>query len=139
MFQFCLPYCLRDYDNITKEELGRATWTFLHVLASRYNPTSSGTVDIKSRINDFFWILADIYPCDDCRKHFKSLIEQNPPIKYLDSREDFILWMCEIHNNVNALLKKPIVNCSNEMNPGSCGCEGRKHRCGLARVPIIKE
>ena len=36
-------------------------------------------------------------------------MEQNPP--RVNSREEFMKWMCEIHNSINKLLNKPQFDC----------------------------
>ncbi|KAG5130772.1 hypothetical protein JHK84_037169 [Glycine max] len=40
---------------VTKEELGRATWTFLHILAAQYpdNPTRQQKKDVKELVSSF--------------------------------------------------------------------------------------
>ncbi|XP_010252829.1 PREDICTED: FAD-linked sulfhydryl oxidase ERV1 isoform X1 [Nelumbo nucifera] len=60
---------------LTKEELGRATWTLLHMVAAQYpdHPTKQQKRDVK----ELMAILSRIYPCRDCADHFKEVLRQN--------------------------------------------------------------
>ncbi|KAI9110901.1 hypothetical protein K1719_018021 [Acacia pycnantha] len=68
---------------VTKEELGRATWTFLHTLAAQYpdNPTRQQKKDVK------------------------ELVWYFPPIRanpvQVGSHAEFSQWLCRVHNVVN--------------------------------------
>ena len=63
-----------------------------------------------------------MFPCKVCREHFKELVANNP-VKN-SSREELVLYMCDIHNQVNKALNKPIFNCENALQfwGGDCGC-----------------
>jgi len=93
---------------ITKEEIGRATWTFLHTLAAQYpeKPTRQQRRDAASLID----ILTRMYPCGECARHFRAVVAEVPP--RVASRQEFSLWMCQVHNVVNRSLGKPIFNCN---------------------------
>ncbi|KAH0713843.1 hypothetical protein KY289_009802 [Solanum tuberosum] len=57
---------------VTKEELGRATWTFLHTLGAQYpdKPTRQQRKDVK----ELMAILSRMYPCNECADHFKEVL-----------------------------------------------------------------
>ncbi|EXB76676.1 FAD-linked sulfhydryl oxidase ERV1 [Morus notabilis] len=57
---------------VSKEELGRASWTFLHTLAARYpdKPTRQQKKDVKELMS----ILSRMYPCKECAEHFKLIL-----------------------------------------------------------------
>jgi Erv1 / Alr family len=57
---------------VTKEELGRATWTFLHTLAAQYpeHPTRRQKRDAIALVD----ALTRIYPCAECAEHFAELV-----------------------------------------------------------------
>jgi hypothetical protein len=63
----------------------------------------------KTLMKGFLEGLTRFYPCIYCRKHFVEDIQKHPP--NLDSKKDFVLWTCEIHNVVNEQLNKPKFNC----------------------------
>ncbi|XWS62989.1 hypothetical protein CRYUN_Cryun06bG0058200 [Craigia yunnanensis] len=79
---------------VTKEELGRATWTFLHTLAAQYpeNPTMQQKKDVKELMS----ILSRVYPCKECGDHFKEVLRANPV-----HPDEFSQWLCHVHNVVN--------------------------------------
>jgi FAD-linked sulfhydryl oxidase len=56
----------------SKEDLGRATWTFLHTLAAQFpeHPTRQQQRDARQLIDS----LTRIYPCADCASHFQELV-----------------------------------------------------------------
>ncbi len=63
-----------------------------------------------------------LFPCKICRQHFKELLANNP-IKN-DSRKELVLYLCDIHNQVNKRLNKPIFDCekASDFWGGDCGC-----------------
>lgn len=58
---------------VTKEELGRATWVFLHTLAAQFpeRPTRQQQKDARQLVDS----LTRIYPCADCAKHFQEIVK----------------------------------------------------------------
>uniref|UniRef100_A0A803M2Q7 Sulfhydryl oxidase n=1 Tax=Chenopodium quinoa TaxID=63459 RepID=A0A803M2Q7_CHEQI len=66
---------------VTKEDLGRSTWTFLHTLAAQMA------------------ILSRMYPCKECADHFKEVLRANPV--QAGSQAEFSQWLCHVHNVVN--------------------------------------
>ncbi|KAH1210672.1 FAD-linked sulfhydryl oxidase ERV1 [Glycine max] len=105
---------------VTKEELGRATWTFLHILAAQYpdNPTRQQKKDVKELVQ----MLPRIYPCGECRDHFKEVLRANPV--QTGSHAEFSQWLCHVHNVVNRSLGKPIFPCERvDARWGKLDCE----------------
>ncbi|XP_057465416.1 FAD-linked sulfhydryl oxidase ERV1 isoform X2 [Actinidia eriantha] len=85
---------------VTKEALGRATWTFLHTLAAQYpdRPTRQQRKDVKELME----ILSRMYPCKECADHFKEVLRSNPV--QAGSQAEFSQWLCHVHNVVNRRL-----------------------------------
>ncbi|KDP44476.1 hypothetical protein JCGZ_16309 [Jatropha curcas] len=107
---------------VTKEELGRATWTFLHTLAAQYpeNPTRQQKKDVK----ELMAILSRMYPCRECADHFKEVLRVNPV--QAGSHTEFSLWLCHVHNIVNRSLGKLIFPCERvDARWGKLECEQR--------------
>lgn len=92
---------------VTKEDLGRATWTFLHTLAAQYpdKPTRQQRRDVKELMS----IMTRLYPCKTCADHFKEILKAYP-VK-ADSGAELAQWMCQVHNVVNRSLGKPHFPC----------------------------
>ncbi|KAL0547590.1 hypothetical protein IC582_017530 [Cucumis melo] len=107
---------------VTKEVLGRATWTFLHILAAQYpdHPTRQQKKDVK----ELMAILSRMYPCGECADHFKEVLRANPV--ETGSHAEFSRWLCRVHNVVNRSLGKPIFPCERvDGRWGKVECEQR--------------
>ncbi|BBM97760.1 mitochondrial FAD-linked sulfhydryl oxidase [Marchantia polymorpha subsp. ruderalis] len=117
---------------VSREDLGRATWTFLHTLAAQFpdQPTKQQQRDVK----DLMGILSRIYPCKECADHFKDVLRANP----VESKSGEALgqWMCRVHNVVNRSLGKAQFPCNRvdlrwgalNCNEGACDLHGRYYR-----------
>ncbi|KAL3843863.1 hypothetical protein ACJIZ3_001266 [Penstemon smallii] len=106
----------------TKEELGRATWTFLHTLAAQYpdKPTRQQKKDVK----ELMAILSRMYPCKECADHFKEVLRANPV--QVGSHDEFSQWLCYVHNVVNRSLGKLVFPCERvDARWGKLECEQR--------------
>lgn len=93
---------------LDSNELGRASWSYLHTLAAYYPdfPSPDQQKDMKS----FMRLFSQFYPCSYCVDHLKQYVHSNPPST--ESRRDFSQWMCRLHNDVNNRLGKPQFDCS---------------------------
>lgn len=96
-------YCPPDV-----EQLGRATWTFLHTTAAYYpdNPTPNQRSTMLSLLN----ALPTLYPCTHCATHLGQNMVTHPPD--VSSRTTLSRWLCERHNDVNKVLGKKSFNCA---------------------------
>ena len=54
--------------------------------------------------------MARTYPCGYCADTTRDEMVRNPPRTH--SRYDLTQWLCELHNEVNDRLGKPIFDCS---------------------------
>ncbi|PWA75172.1 erv1/Alr family protein [Artemisia annua] len=107
---------------VTREELGRATWTFIHTLGAQYpeKPTRQQKKDVK----ELMAILSRMYPCQECADHFKEVLRSNPV--NAGSQAEFSQWLCRVHNVVNRSLGKPIFPCERvDARWGKLDCEHR--------------
>ncbi|EOX98441.1 Erv1/Alr family protein isoform 2, partial [Theobroma cacao] len=107
---------------LLREELGRATWTFLHTLAAQYpeNPTRQQRKDVKELMS----ILSRMYPCKECADHFKEVLRANPV--QAGSHDEFSQWLCHVHNVVNRSLGKLRFPCERvDARWGKLECEQR--------------
>ena len=109
-----------DGIKLSKAELGKAGWLILHTMSVKYplQPTQKD----KDRMRAFLQYFAEQYPCSECSSHFVYYLEQNPPL--LECRDDISRYLCQLHNEVNKFLKKPIFDCDRiyEVWGGDCGC-----------------
>ncbi|DBA65843.1 TPA: hypothetical protein ACH3X2_002874 [Trebouxia sp. C0005] len=116
---------------ISKEELGRATWTMLHTLAVQYPqmPTKQQQKDVKTLVD----VLTRIYPCTECAQHFGEVVKSDPP--NVSSGHELQQWMCRVHNNVNKSIGKRTFNCKFvEARWGALDC-GEQYACNMQGTP----
>ncbi|CAN4120160.1 unnamed protein product [Withania somnifera] len=117
-----LPKQEKSSGPVNKEELGRATWTFLHTLGAQYpdKPTRQQKKDVKELME----ILSRMYPCSECADHFKEVLRANPV--QAGSQAEFSQWLCHVHNVVNRSLSKPKFPCDRvDARWGKLDCEQR--------------
>ncbi|KAF8661255.1 hypothetical protein AX16_001358 [Volvariella volvacea WC 439] len=90
------------------EELGRATWTFLHTTAAYYpeKPTPTQRANMLALLRS----LPILYPCKPCAMDFEADLSKHPP--EVSGREALSRWLCERHNEVNLKLGKEKFDCS---------------------------
>ena len=92
-----------------RQILGNHTWTLLHS-QSVYWPDKPSE-NKKQQMKQFLNLLAELYPCKICGSDLKDILKLYPP--ELNSREEFAMWTCKIHNEVNKRINKPQFNCKN--------------------------
>jgi hypothetical protein len=91
---------------------GPPAWTFLHTVSFNYpdNPTDQD----KQNYFDFFNSLKHVLPCDKCKKHYK---ENSTGLKNnLNTKDDLVNWLINIHNDVNKKNGKKIWSYSEVYN-----------------------
>ncbi|CCA67482.1 related to erv1 protein, mitochondrial precursor [Serendipita indica DSM 11827] len=90
------------------EQIGRATWTFLHTAAAYYpvNPTPQHQRSMLSLLQS----LSVLYPCSYCAQHLGGEMQKNPP--NVSGRVQLSKWLCDVHNEVNERLGKDKFDCS---------------------------
>lgn len=91
------------------EVWGPSTWTFLHSVTLGY-PVEP-TMEDKIRFKQFFLNLQYVLPCEKCRVNFITHIEKFPlNDKALESKTSLFKWLVDVHNSVNQMNGKPIMN-----------------------------
>ncbi|KAG6381984.1 ERV/ALR sulfhydryl oxidase domain-containing protein [Boletus reticuloceps] len=101
-----------------KAELGRATWKLLHTMTLRY--PEKPTQDEREALEAYMYLTSRLYPCGECATEFQALLKKFPP--QTASRLSASLWLCSVHNEVNARLGKPMFDCSKLDAEYDCGC-----------------
>ena len=93
---------------------GPHMWFSLHTITFDYpiNPSESD----KENMNNFLITMQYVIPCSVCQKNYKRHLCEKPPNKYLNNRSEFVYWMIDLHNIVNAETGKKIVNYDTVLN-----------------------
>ena len=78
---------------------GPPAWTFLHTVT--YNYPENPTDDDKRNFYNFFMNLQHVLPCEKCKAHYKQNIKKYDLSESLDSRENLVKWLIDLHNDVN--------------------------------------
>lgn len=89
------------------EQLGKSTWTLLHLIAATYpeEPTSKEQADLKQ----FVKLFGNFYPCWFCAEDFRGYVQKIEPDT--TTQDKFGKWLCNAHNEVNVKLGKPKFDC----------------------------
>lgn len=90
---------------MTPSVWGPIIWTTMHIVTLGYSPVP--TDQEKKAAIEFFEALVYLIPCPICRIHYKSNLEAKPIRNAVNSRNELIVWVFQMHNEVNKHLKKP--------------------------------
>ncbi|ROT37103.1 hypothetical protein SODALDRAFT_351461 [Sodiomyces alkalinus F11] len=101
-----------------RAELGRASWKVLHTMMARF--PEEPTPDESTALKTYIHLFARLYPCGECARHFRALLEKFPP--QVSGRNAAAGWLCFVHNQVNERLEKPAFDCNNIGDFYDCGC-----------------
>ena len=100
--------------NIKPSIWGPHGWKFMHYVSLGYpiHPTNKE----KEHYKTFYESLQYVLPCGKCAQNYAENLKQHPIDKSLDSRDDVIKWVIDIHNKVNTELGKPSVPYEDALN-----------------------
>ena len=106
---------------LTKQEIGRNTWSILHSIAASY--PNEPTKEDKQQVTNFLYGLANLFPCKICGSHLLKMLDKEGV--HAESREELVNYICKIHNIVNKVLNKPQFDCKKAFDfwGGDCGCD----------------
>jgi len=97
-----------DKISFNPELWGNHGWVFLQHIALSY--PNNASKEIKKSYKDFFYSLQYVLPCETCSLNFADHIEKTPIDGYLKNRDTLFGWIIKIHNEVNKLTNKKILN-----------------------------
>ena len=63
-----------------------------------FNYPKHPNIKEKKTMKNFLLGFAKFYPCKICSNHFQRDLKELPP--QLDSKKEFVIWTCQIHNMV---------------------------------------
>ena len=102
--EICKKY---DPKKITKNIWGNSVWYFIHYIA--LNQSKIITRDIGISFKQMMFSLSFLLPCEKCRNHLRTHLQEFPLDDYLITNETLFEWTFILHNIVNKSLKKPIM------------------------------
>lgn len=108
--QPCLSYSHSGCP-LSRAEVGRAAWAYLHTVAAYYpiHPTKQQ----KHHMTEYMRHMTYTYPCSYCADESSKYINK-PHMSielHCNSRDELSLWLCDVHNEVNERLGKPVFDC----------------------------
>jgi len=83
---------------------GPHLWNFLHTISFNYPDVASS--DVRESHYNFFNSLIDILPCDVCRINYNKKLQNLNLLGSLNTKEDLIDFVINLHNNVSKDLNK---------------------------------
>ena len=97
-----------DEKRMTRKELGNHGWALLHTTAAYFpaHVTDQQLQDAYAYLHYF----GQFFPCRECGMHFLEMLKDNPPA--FKNREEFMTYLCTLHNRVNNRLGKDLFDCS---------------------------
>ena len=87
---------------------GQYLWRLLHTISYTYDPKMPD--ELRGKYIRFFHVLKDFIPCPICRNHYSDRINKNPPERNMTTKDELVLWLNNLHNEVNAGLGKPLIS-----------------------------
>jgi len=90
---------------------GPGAWTFLHTITLNY--PNNPDIDVIDYHKNFFVLLKNIIPCEKCRLHYSQYLIDNPIDDVLNNKQDFVIWLNKLHNEINVRNNKPEMNIKN--------------------------
>jgi hypothetical protein len=86
-----------ENDSLKPKMWGWHTWELIHLVSFLYPQTP--TTNIKTIYKTFYELLANVIPCEKCRKSFAILINDTHKLtpEILESKDNLIKWTYDIH------------------------------------------
>lgn len=88
--------------------IGPGIWFQMHLQAAH-----ATTPQLKAAFRENIKLLIDNFKCTKCQEHFRKFYEKYPLNRYENIRDQegndigYFRWTWELHDQVNAFLKKP--------------------------------
>lgn len=115
---------------------GPVWWGFLNSLVLNYPSTPSATDKINMKT--LLLTIGVSLPCERCRGNFNKHIEKYPlDDDALKCRGNLTKWIINIHNEVNIMTGKPVLNYDDALRCMLEGCDGGKNNLYFTMILTI--
>jgi hypothetical protein len=95
--------------SINPDKWGKDGWRFLHFVSLGY-PDYPTEIQ-KEQYKNFFYSIKYVLPCRKCSEHYTENLNKYPlSDDILSNKNKIINWVIDIHNEVNKINNKNIVN-----------------------------
>ncbi|KAL0476576.1 hypothetical protein AKO1_006049 [Acrasis kona] len=108
---------------LTKEEVGRMTWSFMHTMLANLRSTNSSSSKVSEAIQ-IVKSTTNLFPCVVCSEDFSNILTELPYEKFVLSEVGsnykknpsnvLSRWLCVLHNKVNTKLGKTLFSCEDD-------------------------
>jgi hypothetical protein len=124
--------------NVTITQWGPHIWHTLHYVSLGYpkNPT----LEQKEYYRQYYTLYKYVLPCSICAAHYAENLEKIPLTdEIMSDREKLIRWVIDLHNEVNRMKGKPVMEVTKareliesqseckHINGCSCNCSKMKN------------
>ena len=86
-----------------RDYIGPGVWFMLHLLGAHAN----NSPEIAAAYPEIIELIAQTFPCEECRAHFVKGIRSLPPEKFKGLHNGYFAWSHAFHKQVNDRLDKP--------------------------------
>ena len=91
--------------SISSDLFGRELWHTIYAIVFGY-PAENASPEHRKAALDFFTSLSILFPCDKCKIHFNSLLEQFPIHPHLENSHALSQWVYKLHSETNKNIGK---------------------------------
>ena len=92
----------------TLNEWGPPLWYKLHMKTFDYPDVA--TYKEKVLAIKYFKEVEKLLPCEKCRVHYRQNLKASPIEYHVDTRDELVRWLIDLHNKVNAQTGKRILS-----------------------------
>jgi len=100
--------------SLTPQYWGKPVWDTMYIMA--YTFPEEPTQSHRNFVADFYEILANILPCNDCKQHYRTFLDTHSIDTATESRMLLLKWVNDLHNAVNRQIKSPPVSLNTKIN-----------------------
>lgn len=93
---------------VNPDEWGPPLWYKLHMMTFSYPEVAT----YKDRVLaiKYFKEVEKLLPCEKCKVHYRNNLKSNPIQYNVDTRDELVRWLIDLHNKVNVQTGKRILS-----------------------------